>query len=160
MFYYGNVTVDNPELYMHLVERMGDMLDARAAATPGAAAAGCLVNTMGWVDGLGYELLRHAIGALKVDVVLVLGQDRLHSVLTQECAGLPRKPAVVKLTKSDGVVLRPPEYRKQTRSKRFREYFYGVNNELSPISLVGAHRRCCCCCCLPCRCARRSPYSV
>lgn len=88
------------------------MLAARAVATPGAAAAGFLVNTMGWIDGLGYELIRHAIAALRVDVVLVLGQDRLHSVLSQECAALPQRPSVVKLGKSGGVVLRSQEYRK------------------------------------------------
>lgn len=89
------------------------MLDARAVATPGAAAAGFFVNTMGWIEGLGYELICHAIAALRVDVVLVLGQDRLHSVLSQHCRDLPQTPAVVKLTKSGGVVLRSPEYRKQ-----------------------------------------------
>ena len=43
-----------------------------------------VVNTMGWVDGLGYELLLHAIVALRADVVLVVGQDRLYSQLSSE----------------------------------------------------------------------------
>ena len=30
------------------------------------AASGMVINTLGWVDGLGYELLLHSIRALKV----------------------------------------------------------------------------------------------
>ena len=40
-------------------------------------AAGMLINTMGWVDGLGFELLLHTIAAMKANIVLVVGQDRL-----------------------------------------------------------------------------------
>ena len=48
------------------VERLAEMLAARAQAAPGAAASGCVVNTMGWVDGLGYELLLHTVASLQV----------------------------------------------------------------------------------------------
>lgn len=51
-----------------------------------------LVNTMGWVDGLGYELLLHSIQALKADVVLVVGQDRLHSQLRNELRSVCQQP--------------------------------------------------------------------
>ena len=44
-------------------------------------AAGLIINTMGFVEGLGYELLLHAITALRADVVLVLGQERLFNQL-------------------------------------------------------------------------------
>lgn len=44
------------------------MLDSRADASPEVAAAGMVVNTMGYIDGLGYELLLHAIKALRVRV--------------------------------------------------------------------------------------------
>ena len=40
-------------------------------------AAGMLINTMGWVDGLGFELLLHSITAMKANIVLVVGEDRL-----------------------------------------------------------------------------------
>ena len=40
-----------------------------------------VINTMGFIDGAGYDLLLHSIQALKADVVLVLGQDRLFSQL-------------------------------------------------------------------------------
>ena len=44
-------------------------------------AAGAVINTMGWIEGLGYDLLLHAIDALKADVVLVVGQERLYNQL-------------------------------------------------------------------------------
>ena len=47
-------------------------------------AAGMVINTMGWIDGLGYELILHALGALRVDVILVIGQDRLYSQLSNQ----------------------------------------------------------------------------
>ena len=50
-------------------------------------ASGVVVNTCGWVDGSGYELLCHAIRVFCVDVVLVLGQDRLHADLSRDFAG-------------------------------------------------------------------------
>ena len=43
-----------------------------------------VINTMGWVDGLGYDLLLHSIRTLKADSVIVVGQDRLHSQLRNE----------------------------------------------------------------------------
>ena len=44
-------------------------------------AAGMVINTMGWVEGLGFQLLMHAIQAMQADVVLVVGQDRLFQQL-------------------------------------------------------------------------------
>jgi polynucleotide 5'-kinase involved in rRNA processing len=35
-----------------------------------------VVNTMGWVDGKGYDMILQAIQAFKIDVVLVMGHDR------------------------------------------------------------------------------------
>lgn len=47
-------------------------------------ADGMVINTMGWIDNLGYDLLLHSIKTLKADVVIVVGQDRLHSQLRNE----------------------------------------------------------------------------
>lgn len=53
-------------LPQHLVERLAGVLDKRAAASPSASSAGLVINTLGWVEGLGYELQKHAIQAFKV----------------------------------------------------------------------------------------------
>lgn len=48
-----------------------------------AAASGLIINTMGWIDGLGYDLLLHSIKALKADTVLVVGNEKLYSQLSR-----------------------------------------------------------------------------
>ena len=101
--------------------------------------------TAGWVDGQGYKLLLHALDALKVDNVLVIGQERLHSELVRDMRGRKagdiggggfggRDVQVWKVPKSGGVVERPPEYRRKSRDARIREYFYGPGGDLSPHS--------------------------
>jgi polyribonucleotide 5'-hydroxyl-kinase len=54
-------------------------------------AAGVVINTMGWIEGLGYELLLHSIDTLKADVVLVVGQERLYNQLRNHlrCGPVP-----------------------------------------------------------------------
>ncbi|CAH2049841.1 unnamed protein product [Thlaspi arvense] len=94
-----------------------------------------VINTMGWIEGLGYELLLHAIDTFNANVILVLGQEKLCSMLKDV---LKRKPNVdvVKLQKSGGVVSRNAKVRQKARSYRIREYFYGLANDLSPHSNI------------------------
>ena len=86
VFWYGAPSPgDNPDLFRFVVDRLAGLLARRAASSARAArAAGWLVNWMGWVDDAGYDLLRHAIDALGVDVVLVVGHDRLFARLQAE----------------------------------------------------------------------------
>lgn len=44
------------------------------------------------------------------------------------CIGI----TVIKIPKSDGVVIRSKEYRAEARKKRVEEYFYGIHRELAP----------------------------
>lgn len=50
-----------------------------------AANAGLIINSMGWVTELGFDLLVHSMRAFKVNTVLVLGDDRLYANLHQHC---------------------------------------------------------------------------
>lgn len=54
-----------------------------------------------WVDGLGLQLLAHAITVLEIDVVLVMKHDRLYADMV---ATLPRSVAVINLPRSGGAV--------------------------------------------------------
>lgn len=82
VFYYGHTSPsENPSYYRHCVERLAAILDDRNTKDTSAKAAGMIANSMGWVEGLGYELLMHSIDTLKINIILVLGQDRLHSQL-------------------------------------------------------------------------------
>ena len=44
-----------------------------------------LSGAHGWIDGAGYELLTFVLRAFKVNVVLVMGHDRLYQQLLKTC---------------------------------------------------------------------------
>ncbi|CAI5510719.1 unnamed protein product [Closterium sp. Naga37s-1] len=112
-----------------------------------AAAAGMIANSMGWVDGAGYQLLLHSIDALRANVVLVLGQERLYSMLSEHyrskaaAAAADGTPAghaaaveVVKLVRSGGAVSRASKFRQRLRQAVIKAYFYGPERQFSPHS--------------------------
>jgi len=133
VFYYGRTDLgSNGALFTTLVQRMADVLSEQCEMDPEALTAGQIINTCGWVDGEGYDLLVKAIEALRVDIVLVLGDERLSSMLSSDVGG--GNINIVKLQKSGGVVTRDKGFRRKCRMARVREYFYGPKNHLSPDS--------------------------
>lgn len=70
-----------------------------------------------------------------VDVIIVLGHERLYSDMTRlhQKSGV----SVIKLAKSGGVVERDSAFRRQTQKQKIREYFYGTSkSELAPYSTM------------------------
>ncbi|KAL1352476.1 hypothetical protein AAHE18_06G169400 [Arachis hypogaea] len=136
VYFFGHTTPsNNVELYKVLVKELGGMLERQFAGNAESRASGMVINTMGWIEGVGYDLLLHAIRTLKANVVLVLGQEKLYSMLRDVLKGEP-KVDVVKLQRSGGVVSRNVKVRQKARSFRIREYFYGLLNDLSPHSNI------------------------
>ncbi|KAF8013005.1 hypothetical protein BT93_I1000 [Corymbia citriodora subsp. variegata] len=133
VYFFGHVTPsNNVELYKVLVKELALTLERQFSGNAESRAAGMVVNTMGWIDGVGYELLQHAIDTFKANVVLVLGQEKLFSMLKKDVLKINPDVDVVKLQRSGGVVSRNQKYRQKFRSLRTREYFYGLTNDLSP----------------------------
>lgn len=133
-FFFGHTTPsENPDHYRRLVERLASLIDAYLTSPANTSGSGIFVNTMGWIDGMGYDLLRHAIDVLKIDVVVVIGHDRLYSQLRGALQG-KQGTEVVKIPKSGGVVSRDSPARKAGRERRVHSYFYGPIKELSPFS--------------------------
>eukprot|EP00878_Enallax_costatus_P020432 GHUV01021603.1.p1 GENE.GHUV01021603.1~~GHUV01021603.1.p1 ORF type:complete len:399 (+),score=77.73 GHUV01021603.1:540-1736(+) len=145
VYYFGHVTpspagiLPQDELYRYLVDRVSSVLDNRASSSPEVAASGMVINSMGYIDGLGYELLLHAVRSLKVDVVVVMEQERLYAQLSQqlksEIGSMGKPLQFVKLYKSGGVVQRTTATRNTARNQRIKEYFYGDDNSLTPASM-------------------------
>ncbi|KAJ4808661.1 hypothetical protein LUZ62_021227 [Rhynchospora pubera] len=136
VYFYGHTTPSvNPELYKVLMKDLAGTLEKLLNGNAESRAAGMVINTMGWVEGLGYKLLLNAIETFGANVVLVLGQEKLCSMLKDVLKGKPNVD-VVKLHKSGGVVQRNAAIRQKTRSFRIREYFYGPSNDLSPHSNI------------------------
>lgn len=135
VYFFGQTTPsNNVDLYKVLVKELAKILERQFAGNAESRAAGMVINTMGWIEGLGYELLLHAIDTFNANVVLVLGQEKLWSMLRDVMKNNKPNVDVVKLQKSGGVVNRNAKFRQKARSYRIREYFYGLTNDLSPHS--------------------------
>ncbi|RYR04535.1 hypothetical protein Ahy_B06g084292 [Arachis hypogaea] len=65
---------NNVEFYKVLVKKLGGMLERQFTGNTKSRASGMVMNTMGRIEGVGYDLLLHATRTLKANVVLVLGQ--------------------------------------------------------------------------------------
>ncbi|KAM1009581.1 hypothetical protein FF1_044998 [Malus domestica] len=136
VYFYGHTTPsNNVDLYKVLVKELAQVVERQLSGNAESRASGMVINTMGWIEGQGYELLLHAIDTFNANVVLVLGQEKLWSMIRNV---LKNKPGVdvVKLQKSGGVVSRNAKFRQKSRSHRIREYFYGLANDLSPHSNI------------------------
>jgi len=135
VYYYGHVTPsDNVKMYKLAIANMTKDINRKFDLNEKARTSGMIINTCGWVDGLGYELLLYSIDVLNADTVLVLDHDRLYNDLIQAYRG--RRVRVVKLQKSGGVVARDPSFRRKSRMMRIKEYFYGIAGDLSPHATV------------------------
>eukprot|EP01121_Diplochlamys_sp_Union-15-3_P006847 TRINITY_DN1738_c0_g1_i1.p1 TRINITY_DN1738_c0_g1~~TRINITY_DN1738_c0_g1_i1.p1 ORF type:complete len:348 (-),score=55.36 TRINITY_DN1738_c0_g1_i1:304-1347(-) len=135
-FYGSNSPSTNPTLYKLQMKHLAEDIEKKLDANPELAAAGLVINTCGWVDGLGYQLLLDSIEQFKVDIILVIDHERLFSDLNVELKQKKPGTSVVKLKKSGGVVTRDSTHRRRSRMNKIRHYFYGQNNSLSPLSIV------------------------
>ena len=101
--------------------------------------SGIIVNGCGWIEGMGYELMKHSIQALNINVVLVMGHDRLYSLLSTHYNKLKDQkqkgdtsigdniaiPKVIKFSRSGGPVSRDDSFRHISKILSMKQYFYG-----------------------------------
>lgn len=147
-YFYGHVSLDaNPHLFKKQVTLLAAAVEKRKNSHTEAKFSGTVINTCGWIEGLGYELLLDSIDILKPEYIAVIDQERLYNDLNQvyQKGGTsfnnnPISPnpniKVLKLAKSGGVVTRPTQFRRKTRMNKVREYFYGVSGDLCPHSTI------------------------
>jgi len=134
VYFFGHSSPSaSQSLYCKLMERMAVWVDKRAKQTQHSAGggSGAIINSCGWVEGAGYELQIAAAKAFNVDVIFVVGHDKLFNELQQESKVAA---SVLKLAKSGGVVSRDVTYRRDQRMNAIKQYFYGPKGELSPHS--------------------------
>ncbi|CAC5401941.1 CLP1 [Mytilus coruscus] len=123
VFHYGHTSPSsNYPLFKMLVSRMAECVNKKTEKSKKCNVSGCIINTGGWIKGAGYDSLKHIAGSFEVDVILVLGQERLYSELKRD---MPDFVNVILLPKSGGVVERNQHQRSDSRDQRVREYFYG-----------------------------------
>ena len=154
----------NPDLYKAQLDKLGQCIDARMNNLPSnvstdnaqgsvdvdAKSSGIIVNGCGWIEDVGYKLMLHTVEALRINVVLVMGHDRLYSMLNGYYKKLGQSkdasgkgdivdadmlmdveeeeiavPKVIKLPRSGGVVSRDTAFRSVAKSLCMKRYFYG-----------------------------------
>eukprot|EP01125_Pyxidicula_operculata_P004437 TRINITY_DN1681_c0_g1_i2.p1 TRINITY_DN1681_c0_g1~~TRINITY_DN1681_c0_g1_i2.p1 ORF type:complete len:386 (+),score=52.98 TRINITY_DN1681_c0_g1_i2:133-1158(+) len=136
-FYFGDVTANqNPKLYSMQVQRLAAVVNKRNEVNLQARSAGTIINTMGWSDKSGYQLLLESIEIFQPTVVLVIANPRLYNDLKLELEKTNPQARVEKLNKSEGVVARDATARRKAHTQRIKEYFYGKMGDLSPYSTV------------------------
>jgi polyribonucleotide 5'-hydroxyl-kinase len=102
VYYFGHTAPgDNTKLYKQLVSTLASRVMTRLSNDVDARASGIVINTCGWIEGAGYDVLMHCMQAFSVDVVIVMGHDKLYSRIISDAGG---GVIVVKLPRSGGVV--------------------------------------------------------
>ncbi|KAJ1672237.1 Cleavage polyadenylation factor subunit clp1 [Coemansia sp. RSA 1836] len=132
---------DNAALFSLLVDRMAAAIDRRMANDSRCSASGIIVDTRGFSDAAKCETIDHAIAALRITTLLVVGSERMYSLLstraftkstitTDGSGGPPPSPVtVLKLARSGGTVDRSAMFRQQYNSRIIQQYFYGTSKE-------------------------------
>lgn len=97
--------------------------------------SGIIVNTGDNIQtGEGYERIVHAVHALSINVVLVMGHDRLYSMLNKDMTNVK----IIKLPRSGGVVSRDESsFLRPLMTRSIRQYFNGIppNHTFTPFLL-------------------------
>jgi polyribonucleotide 5'-hydroxyl-kinase len=122
----------HPDLFRAQVDRLAQNISTRLKEDDNASSAGIIVNTNGWIQDEGYPLLLHAAEALEISIILILGHDRLYSMMTNHYKknnasdkSSNKQPKILKLPRSGGVVSRPTTFVRHARSRAVKRYFYG-----------------------------------
>ncbi|KAF2755377.1 mRNA cleavage and polyadenylation factor IA/II complex [Pseudovirgaria hyperparasitica] len=129
---------DAGTIFRPLITRMALAVTSRLTEDASARVAGCIIDTPGSIaagKAGHYDAIAHIISEFSVNVVLVLGSERLYSDLNRRYAKASEDPvSIIKLDKSGGCVDRDEAFMKTLRATQIRAYFFGHNslNTLSP----------------------------
>ncbi|CAA7055356.1 unnamed protein product [Microthlaspi erraticum] len=130
--YFGHKAANNNiKLYKALVEELAGELEEEFAKNAESRNAGMVIDTMGWTNGLGCELLKHAIRMFNASVVVVLGQEDTLVKDLNRAFKYKKDLQILKLEKSAGVFSRCSTFRKRLRNNSIKKYFHGATNDLT-----------------------------
>ncbi|KAJ2754551.1 Cleavage polyadenylation factor subunit clp1 [Coemansia pectinata] len=119
---------DNAELFNLLVDRMAAAIGRHTANNSQSATSGLFVDTRGFTDAAKCETIDHAISALGITTLLVVGSERMYSLLSNRPFA-KEGVTVIKMARSGGTVDRSAMFRQQYNSRIIQQYFYGTPKE-------------------------------
>lgn len=141
-FFYGSTVIsDNPKVYRRLCERLGSVVKDRCAFANASVVYIISPTEMSnesaaTMTPATLNLLSDLKTFFEVDVVVVIGNERLHVTVNKHLSEMERPPVVLKIPKSGGVVSKDASFRRALQSRQFRSFFYGPNQEFHPFSLT------------------------
>lgn len=121
--WHGSASSLTPELWKVQVKALAAKINQRLQGDALERASGLLVNTSGTMQGDAIDLLIYAIQTLSISVVLVMGHDRLYSMLKSKLG--KDTMTIIKLPRSGGVVTRESSFLRNSRLRSIKRYFYG-----------------------------------
>lgn len=132
LFYGNSNPKDNSKLFKKFMEKMASMLLAEDD-----------VYILGSAD-IEPLLVSEIQQIFNVDLVLVVGTERLFSTLQQKIFPSSssssnqssRAVTLLKVPKSTGLVEKDSQFRKLQMQRQFKQYFYGCKSEYSPFSMT------------------------
>ncbi|KAG2206427.1 hypothetical protein INT46_002905, partial [Mucor plumbeus] len=135
-YYYGfEDPSENVKLYKLVTSRLSEAITSRMAVDEECRNSGFIIDTAGLIDQVGYDIIQHIIEDFSVNVLIVLGHERLYSDMNRMFSN--KNVSVVKLSKSGGVVERDRQFKTRLQRTKIHEYFYGTPKcELSPYSML------------------------
>ncbi|RDL30761.1 mRNA cleavage and polyadenylation factor CLP1 [Venustampulla echinocandica] len=145
-YYYGLPSPeDNAKLFKPVVTRLALAASSRLGVDPVVKGTGMIIDTPGVISQgkEGYELISHIVSEFAVNIILVLGSERLHSEMNRRFSqSTSGAVTVVKLDKSGGCVDRDDAFMRHTQEASIREYFFGdlkrtLINSINPSFLPG-----------------------
>ncbi|KAH8602071.1 Pre-mRNA cleavage complex II protein Clp1-domain-containing protein [Bisporella sp. PMI_857] len=139
-YFYGSPSPeDNTKLYRPTISRLAIAGASRLAEDPDIKHAGMIIDTPGIISQgkENFDLISHIISEFQVNVVLVLGSERLNIDMHRRFLNYKtirnEDLVIIRLDKSGGCIDRDEEYLRQTREAAIREYFFGDEKRtLSP----------------------------
>ena len=140
-FYYGSSNwTDNSRYFCEIIKSLSVFVDERinlieqSLSDDSSSFSGLIGIFSSWTEGKSDELLKVTLKSLKINVLVVVGNERLYNSIKKEHE--TEHLDIISISKVSGLVSREVSFRRFQTSKRIREYFYGFNDEYYPYSHV------------------------
>ncbi|VEU22600.1 DEKNAAC103724 [Brettanomyces naardenensis] len=127
---------DNLELYKFLIEQLSESVEKRLESSSDVRSSGIVIDTPALHIG-DCELIQHILDRFKIDVLVVIGNERLLVDLKRKLKYDDQKVTLLKVGKSSGCVDTDDKLQRELQQRAIKQYFYGLETaQLSPYTIM------------------------
>jgi len=124
---------NNLELYKSLISELAFEVDCKISKSE--LDSGTVIIDTPFLNVSNWSLIQHVIDSFRVDVLLVVGNERLLVDLRKKLT-LPTSFSMIKVPRSSGSVEKEPAYERELQQRSIKQYFYGIErSQLNPYTL-------------------------